>query len=68
VVAPRVEAGEIEFDFVEGQLGRAELPEGLFDLVGGGLREILLAGQDYVAVTALQVGEGRATFSGRLGS
>ncbi len=66
VIAPRVREGEIEFDFVEGQLGALPLPEFLFDPLGGLLSQVLLAGQDYAAIRELTVGNGTLTFAGEL--
>lgn len=66
VIAPRAAEGEIELDFVEGQLGSLGLPELLFDPLGGLISQALLAGQDYAAITELTVSEGELTFAGEL--
>lgn len=66
VIAPRAREGEIELDFVEGQLGALPLPEFLFDPLGELLGQALLAGQDYAAITELTVADGTLTFAGEL--
>ncbi|MDX1599983.1 MAG: hypothetical protein R3191_00560 [Anaerolineales bacterium] len=66
VIAPRASEGELELDFVEGQLGSLPLPEFLFDPLGNLLSQALLAGQDYAAITELTVGDGVLTFAGEL--
>lgn len=66
VVAPRASQGELELDFVEGQLGWLTLPEFLFDPLGNLLSRAILAGQDYAAITELTVSEGSLTFAGEL--
>lgn len=66
VVAPSVLGGEIELDFVEGQLGSVPLPAFLFDPLGNLLGQALLAGQDYAEITELTITEGALTFDGRV--
>ena len=58
VVAPRVEAGTLVFDFVEGQLGRVGLPESIVDRAGEALVSLILAGQNYAAITDIRITEG----------
>ena len=65
VVAPRAEDGELVLDFVEGKLGPVPLPEGLFDLIGEGLAQIILLGQEWAEITQIAVTEGVLTISGR---
>lgn len=65
VFAPRASDGELVLDFVEGNLGPVPLPEGLFDLVGKGLSQIILIGQDYAEITTIEVSEGTMTIGGR---
>ncbi|MFC2030858.1 hypothetical protein ACFLWA_09045 [Chloroflexota bacterium] len=65
VVAPRASEGEIVLDFVEGDLGPISMPEVVFDLVGKGLAQGILAGQDYGEVTKINVSEGKLTIRGR---
>ena len=65
VVAPRAVSGEMVLDFVEGQIGRVKLPEIIFDLLGKGIAEALLAGQAYAEITEISVGQGTFTLSGR---
>jgi hypothetical protein len=52
-------------DFVEGELGPVPIPEFLIDQIGSGLAKLILAGQAYVEVTQIQVGDGTLTLSGR---
>jgi hypothetical protein len=65
VVAPRAKDGNVELDFVEGQLGPVNMPEELFDLVGVGLVELLMAGQEYAEIIEITVTEGTLTLRGR---
>lgn len=65
VVAPHASSGEMVLDFVEGQIGRVKLPEFVFDLLGKGIAEALLAGQAYAEITEIRVQEGTFTISGR---
>jgi len=65
VVAPRALEGEMELDFVEGQIGAVKAPEFVFDLLGKGIAEALLAGQAYAQITQIQVEAGALTISGR---
>jgi hypothetical protein len=70
VVAPRAADGELVLDFVEGTLGPVPVPEALFDRIGEVLAEAILTGQSYLQVaevTAVSVGDGTLTVSGRLG-
>lgn len=66
VIAPRAAEGELELDFVEGQLGALPLPEFLFDPLGDLISRALLAGQEYAAITEITVTEGVLTFAGEL--
>jgi hypothetical protein len=65
VVAPRALEGEMELDFVEGQIGAVKAPEFVFDLLGKGIAEALLAGQAYAQITQIQVEAGALTIIGR---
>ncbi|MCD6286980.1 MAG: hypothetical protein J7M39_13805 [Anaerolineae bacterium] len=65
VVTPRAVEGEMELDFVEGQIGKVKAPEFLFDLLGKGIAEALLAGQAYAEITQIHVQAGTLTISGR---
>lgn len=65
VVAPHATSGEMVLDFVEGQVGRIKLPEFVFDLLGKGIAEALLAGQAYAEITQITVQKGAFTISGR---
>ena len=65
VIAPSASNGELVLDFVDGQIGRVRMPEFIFDLIGKGLAEVLLAGQAYAEITQIQVGSGTLTISGR---
>jgi hypothetical protein len=66
VLAPHAADGELEFDFVEGQISRLPMPVFLFDPLGRLLASTLLAGQDFAEISHLQVSEGRLDFSGTL--
>jgi hypothetical protein len=50
---------------VEGQIGRVNLPEPVFDLLGKGVAQALLAGQEYAEITQIRVSAGTLTISGR---
>jgi hypothetical protein len=65
VVAPRAREGEMALDFVEGNLGPVDLPEGLFDVIGKGLAKVILAGQDWAEINEITVAEGTLTLRGR---
>lgn len=65
VVAPYAAGGEVELDFVEGQLGSTSMPEVIFDLIGKGIAEALVLGQTYAEVTEIRVSDGTLTLSGR---
>jgi hypothetical protein len=65
VMAPRTSEGELVLDFVEGTLGPLSVPEGLVDLAGKGLARLILAGNDYVEVSKVEVADGTLTLSGR---
>ena len=65
VMAPRASSGELVLDFVEGSLGPLSVPEGIVDLVGKGLARLILAGNDYVEVSKIEVADGSLTLSGR---
>ena len=64
VTAPRASEGELVLDFVEGQMGRAPMPELVFDLVGRGLSSALLMGQEYARISEISVGDGTLTVRG----
>jgi hypothetical protein len=64
VLAPRASEGEMVLDFVEGNLGPVEIPEGLIDTIGSWLVRILLLGEQYVAVEEITVTNGRMTIRG----
>lgn len=66
VVAPRASQGELQLDFLEGQLGALPMPGFLFDPLGNLLAKVLLAGREYAAITELTVRAGSLSFSGRL--
>ncbi len=66
VVSPSIQEGQIELDFIEGQLGSLPLPEFLFDPLGGLISQALMAGQDYARITELTVSEGTMTFAGEV--
>lgn len=68
VAVPKASRGDLEFDFVEGQLGRVGLSETVFDLVGDGIERLLLAGNDVAEISALDVRDGVMSFTARLGS
>ena len=65
VMAPRASSGELVLDFIEGTLGPLSVPEGIIDLVGKGLARLILAGNDYVEVSKIEVADGSLTLSGR---
>ena len=65
VMAPRASEGELVLDFVEGTLGPLSVPEGIVDLVGKGLARLILAGNDYVEVSKIEVADGSLTLSGQ---
>lgn len=65
VLAPATSDGELVFDFIEGQVGRFKMPEIVFDLIGKGLAEALMLGQEYAEITQIQVSNGTFTLSGR---
>ncbi len=65
VMVPQVTDGRLDLDFVEGQIGPLPVPEWLVDSFTQGLADLLLASQDYVEVSAVQVDEGTLTVSGR---
>jgi len=66
VTRPRAGAGELEFEFVEGQIGRLPLPRLLFNPLGRTLSRALLAGQSFVEISRLEVGAGTLTFTGQV--
>jgi hypothetical protein len=68
VVAPQVSDGELVLDFVEGNLGPVPLPESLIDLVGRGLLQVILLGQDVAEITQIDVAAGVLTLAGRSGT
>jgi hypothetical protein len=65
VLAPKASQGQLSLDFVEGKLGPVDVPEALIDQIGQGLASLILAGQDYVEITQIAVGDGTLTLSGR---
>jgi hypothetical protein len=65
VAAPRASQGELVLDFVEGQLGAVPMPEIIFDYLGTGLAQALLAGREYAEISEIRVTDGVATISGR---
>lgn len=66
VVAPRASEGELMLDFVEGQLGALPMPEIIFDLVGSGLSNAILMGQEQTGaqITEISVARGTLTIRG----
>jgi hypothetical protein len=64
VLAPRASEGELVLDFVEGTLGPVSVPEGLIDQIGSGLAKLILAGDEFVEISRIQVGDGTLTLSG----
>jgi hypothetical protein len=65
VVAPRARQGEMVLDFVEGNLGPVDLPEGVFDVVGKGLAKVILAGQNWAEINEITVAQSTLTLRGR---
>jgi hypothetical protein len=65
VTAPRASQGELDFEFIEGQIGQVKLPEAAFGLLTRGLAEVLLLGRDYAQITEIRVSSGALTISGR---
>jgi len=65
VVAPHATEGEMVLDFVEGSIGRVQMPEIIFDLLGKGIAKLLLAGQDYAEISQIQVGAGTFAIAGQ---
>jgi len=65
VAAPRAEDGELELDFVEGQVGAVGMPELVFDLLGRGVSEAVLLGQAHARITEISVGAGMLIVRGR---
>jgi hypothetical protein len=64
VVRPAIVNGALEFEIIDGQLGRLPLPGGVSDLLGDGIEKALLAGNQIATVTQIDVGAGVLTFSG----
>lgn len=64
VVAPHIVDGALEFDVLEGQLGRLPLPGGISNLLSDGIEKALLAGHNVATVTQIDVDQGTLTFSG----
>ena len=62
VFAPRAASGELELDFVKGQVGRLPAPAPAFDLLGQLAASLILQGRDYAEISRLQVEQGRLTF------
>ncbi len=65
VVTAHAADGELEIDFVEGQLGNVSMPEFIFDIIGKSVTEALVLGQDYAEITEIRVSEGTLTLTGR---
>jgi len=66
VAAPRAAGGELELDFVEGQVGGVPMPELVFDLLGRGVAEAVMFGQAYAQITEISVGAGTLTLRGQV--
>ena len=64
VLAPRASSGELVLDFVEGKLGPVPIPELIIDQIGLVLAKVILAGQEFVEVSQIEVGSGTLTISG----
>lgn len=64
VFAPRASAGELELDFVAGNLGGLPMPELIFDPIGNLLARMILAGQEFIRVDEITVVQGSLTLSG----
>lgn len=64
VVTPAIVDGNLEFEIVEGQLGRLPLPGGISNLLADGIEKALLAGHNVATVTQIDVNQGTLTFSG----
>ena len=62
VFAPHARSGELELDFVRGQLGRLPAPVWAFDRLGGLVSSLILLGRDYAEISNLTVEDGRLTF------
>jgi hypothetical protein len=66
VFAPRARSGQLELDFVKGQLGRLPAPAPAFDLLGRLAASLILQGRDYAEIANLRVEQGRLTFEAAL--
>lgn len=64
VLAPTASNGELELDFVEGNLGGLPMPELIFDPIGNLLARMILAGQEFIRVDEITVVRGTLTLSG----
>jgi hypothetical protein len=64
VLAPRASDGEVVMDFVEGKLGPVSVPEALIDQLGLGLAKLLVAGDQFVRVSEISMGNGILTVRG----
>ena len=60
--APSAGADELELDFVSGRLGRAPLPELLFDWAGRSVARGVLAARGIARIEEISIEDGRATF------
>ncbi len=65
VLAPRVSEGELVLDFVEAQAGPFSVPQAVFNYLNRGMARALLAGQEYVEISEIQLSEGALVISGR---
>jgi len=68
VVAPYAGSGEVNFEFVEGQVGATRVPQLLFNLLGKGITSALVLGQSfgYAEITQIEVTAGTLSLGGRL--
>jgi len=68
VIAPYARAGEVSFEFVEGQVGATRVPQLLFNLLGKGITSALVLGQSfgYAEITQIEVAAGTLSLGGRL--
>ena len=66
VFAPQARSGDLNLDFVEGQLGPITVPESIVDELGRWIAWVILAGRDYAEITRIDANNGTFSFSGRL--
>lgn len=64
VTAPRASDGELDLQFVEGQIGGLPLPAFIFNPIGKALAALILAGSDSVQVHEIRIQQGTMTVSG----